>query len=148
MSRLLLLAAALLAGALLPIQAALNAKMGRAINSPVAGAFISFAVGSIALILYIFFTKQPFQLTTALKQSPWYAWFGGVLGTFYVAGSIILLPRLGVALTFSLVIVGQLLVALAMDHFGLLGVAVKSINLYRILGVAFLIAGVILIRKF
>ena len=139
---------ALFAGSLLPIQAALNSKMGKAINNPIAAAFISFAVGSIALFCYLVVTKQSFNLGIAYKEAPWYAWLGGVLGTFYVAGSIMILPRLGVALTFSLVIVGQLLIALIMDHYGLLGVAVKSINLYRILGVICLITGVILIRKF
>lgn len=148
MSRITFLAIALFAGALLPIQAALNSRMGKSINNPVGAAFISFAVGTIALCFLIFVSKQSFNFSMAYKQAPWYAWLGGLLGSFYVAASITILPRLGVALTFSLVIVGQLFIALLMDHFGLLGVAVKSINLYRVIGVIFLIAGVILIRKF
>lgn len=148
MGRIVFLAIALFAGALLPIQAALNSKMGKTINNPVAAAFISFVVGTIALFFYLLFTRQSFHFSMAYKQAPWYAWLGGLLGTFYVAGSVIIVPRLGVALTFSLVVVAQLLVALVMDHFGLFGVTIKAINFYRILGVLFLIAGVILIRKF
>lgn len=148
MNRIIFLMIALLAGALLPIQAALNAKMGKAINSPIAAAFISFAVGTIALSLYLLFTRQHFLFLNGYKQAPWYAWLAGLLGVLYVTSSIIALPRLGVALTFSLIIVGQLLIAIIIDHFGLLGVAVKSINLYRIIGVLFLILGVILIRRF
>jgi bacterial/archaeal transporter family-2 protein len=148
MTRILFLAFAFLAGALLPIQAALNSKMGKTINNPIAAAFISFVVGAIALFFYLFFTRQSFYFSIAYKQAPWYAWLGGLLGIFYVAGTIIILPRIGVALTFSLVVVGQLLIALIMDHFGLLGVEIKTINFYRILGVLFLITGVILIRKF
>ena len=148
MTRIMLLAVALFAGALLPIQGALNSKMGKSIDNPVLAAFISFLVGSIALCFYLLLTKQPFSFSVAYKQAPWYAWLGGLLGTFYVAGTIIILPRLGVALTFSLVVVGQLFIALIMDHFGLLGVEVKSINFYRILGVFFLITGVVLIRRF
>ena len=148
MSRIIFLAVALFVGALLPIQAALNSKMGKTINNPIAAAFISFVVGTIALCFYLLITKQSFYFQTAYKQAPWYAWLGGLLGTFYVAASIIILPRLGVALTFSLVIFGQLLIALIMDHFGVLGVEIRTINFYRILGVLFLIAGVVLIRRF
>ncbi|MEO6329845.1 MAG: DMT family transporter [Ginsengibacter sp.] len=148
MSRTIFLVVALLAGALLPIQAALNSKMGKSINNPIAAAFISFAVGTLALFFYLLITRQAFHFSTAYKQAPWYAWFAGILGTFYVVASIIILPRLGVALAFSLVVFGQLLISLLMDHFGLLGVEIRTINFYRILGVLFLIAGVILIRKF
>jgi transporter family-2 protein len=148
MSRTILLIVAFVVGALLPIQAALNSKMGKAINNSILAAFISFAVGTIALCIYLLITKQSFQFVTAYKQAPWYAWLGGLLGTLYVAASIMVLPRLGVALTFSVVIVGQLIISMFMDHFGLLGVEVKPINLYRILGVVFLITGVILVRRF
>ncbi len=148
MNRIIFLGITLFVGALLPIQAALNSKMGKATNNPIAAAFISFAVGTVALFLYLVITRQSLNFVAAYKHAPWYAWLGGLLGTFYVAASIMILPRLGVALTFSLVIVGQLLIALIMDHFGLLGIEIKPINLYRILGVLFLIAGVILIRRF
>lgn len=148
MTRIILLAVAFVVGALLPIQAALNSKMARTINNPIAAAFISFAVGTIVLCIYLMITRQSFHFETAYKQAPWYVWLGGMLGTLYVGASIIILPRLGVALTFSVVIVGQLIIALFMDHFGLLGVPVRTINLYRILGVIFLVAGVILIRRF
>ncbi len=148
MNRLIFIIAAFFAGALLPIQAALNSRMGKAVNNPIAAAFISFAVGTVALFVYIILSRQSFSLIVAQKQAPWFAWLGGLLGTFYVAASIMILPRLGVALTFSVVILGQLLISLLMDHFGLFGVEIKTINFYRILGILFLITGVILIRKF
>ncbi len=57
-------------------------------------------------------------------------------------------PKIGVALAFSLAIGGQMLVTLLIDHFGWLGVPEKPINLWRVLGAALITVGVILIRKF
>jgi len=71
-----------------------------------------------------------------------------VLGAIFVTATVLLLPRLGVAMTFSLVIAGQMLITLVIDHFGLLGVPVKEISLARVLGVVLIVAGTILIRKF
>lgn len=139
---------ALTAGAFLPVQAALNARMGKAVDNPIIAAFISFAVGTLTLSIYLLITRPSFSLPAAVKNAPSLAWIAGLLGTFYVAASILLLPRLGVALMFSLVVFGQMLITLVIDHYGLLGVAVKTINFYRVAGVALIIAGVMLIRKF
>ncbi len=61
---------------------------------------------------------------------------------------IILAPKLGTALTFSLIVLGQMSVSLVLDHFGLLGLPVKAMNIPRLVGVSSLILGVILIRRF
>ena len=52
------------------------------------------------------------------------------------------------AMTFGLVVAGQMLVSLAFDHFGLLGVEEKPVNIPRILGALLVAAGVVLIRRF
>ena len=65
-----------------------------------------------------------------------------------MTSTVVLVPRLGVALTFSLIIAGQMLVTLVIDHFGLLGVPVKEVTLARIGGILLITAGVVLIRKF
>ena len=82
------------------------------------------------------------------KNAPPTAWLGGVLGAFFVASTVILLPRLGVALTFGLVVAGQMLITLFYDHFGLLGLDVKPMSFGRVIGVLLVIGGVILIRRF
>lgn len=148
MNRALLLLMAVIAGALLPIQAAFNARMGKISGSPMIAAFVSFAVGTVILFLFLLFSRQQVQVSETVKNTPWYIWLAGLLGCIYVASSVLLLPRLGVALTFGLVIFGQLIVALIIDHYGLFGAIVKPVNLYRILGVILLISGVVLIRKF
>jgi transporter family-2 protein len=139
---------AVLAGMMMPTQAAVNNKLAGAVGSPILAAFISFFVGTIALFLYIAASGIPFGNLFSAKDASIVAWTGGLLGAFFVAATVTLVPRLGVALTFSLLIAGQMLVTLVIDHFGLLGVPVKEANLPRLLGVSFIMIGVILIRKF
>lgn len=147
--RIILLLLAVLAGAMLPIQASMNAKMAKVTDSPFLATIISFAVGTVALLLYTLATQPAvFGQVSSMRQAPIYVWLAGILGAFYVVTSVSVLPQLGVALTFSLVIAGQMLVTLLFDHFGLLDVPVKHINLPRILGILLIIGGVILIRKF
>ena len=135
-------------GAILPLQAAINGKLARTVNSPVVSAFVSFGIGTIALLLFLIATRQLQFHGANFQNTPWWIWTGGLLGTFFVAGIVVLLPKLGVALAFSLVLGGQMLAAIIFDHFGLLEVAVRQISPGKIIGVILLIAGVMLIRKY
>lgn len=147
-SRLLFISMALALGAILPMQAAINARLAKtADNNPVMAAFVSFAVGTIALMIYLVIAGQ-FNFRYVSGNSPWWIWTGGLLGTFFVAGIVILLPKLGVTLAFSLVIAGQMLAAIVFDQFGWMGLAVKEISAGKIAGAILLITGVFLIRKY
>jgi transporter family-2 protein len=147
-SRLLFIAMALALGAILPLQAAINARLAKtADNNAVMAAFVSFAVGTTVLMIFLIITGQ-FNLRFVSGASPWWIWTGGLLGTFFVAGIVVLLPKLGVALAFGLIIAGQMLTAILFDQFGWMGLAVKEISAGKIAGAILLIIGVILIRKF
>ena len=139
---------AILAGMMMPTQAAVNNRLAQPVESPILAAFISFAVGTVALFLYMLATGVPLGNLLSAKNAPLVAWSGGLLGAFFVAATVTLVPRLGVALTFSLIIGGQMLITLVIDHFGVLGVPVKSISLPRLLGVTLITVGVILIRRY
>jgi transporter family-2 protein len=147
-SQLLLILFAIIAGAVLPIQAGLNVQLGKSVHQPIFAAFASFLVGTLGLLVYLIILKFDFSSIAQTKTVSPVVWIAGILGAFYVAAVIILAPRLGVALTFVLVVAGQMAISLVVDHFGLLGLPVKQINWHRLLGVAFLMAGVLLIRKF
>ena len=138
---------ALALGAVLPIQAAINARLAKTAGSPIMSAFVSFAVGTIALMLVLLLSGQ-FKFGFVNSSSPWWIWTGGLLGIFFVAGIVVLLPRLGVVLSFSLVLAGQMFVAIVFDQFGWLGVAVREISPGKIVGSILLIIAVILIRKY
>ena len=139
---------AVLSGAVLPVQAALNAKMGKAVSDPVYAALISFVVGSLGLFFYCVAMKVDLSQISNATQVDWSVWTAGLLGAFYVAAVIILVPKIGAALTFGLVVTGQLGLSLVLDHFGLLGLPVHAINWQRIMGILCIIGGVLLIRNF
>jgi transporter family-2 protein len=129
------------------MQAAINSRLAKAAGSPIMSAFVSFAVGTIALMLFLIFSGQ-FRFEFVSSKSPWWIWTGGLLGTFFVAGIVYILPKLGVVLSFSLVLAGQMFIAILFDQFGWLGVAVKEISAGKIIGAVLLIIGVVLIRKY
>ena len=137
-----------MAGAVLPLQAGLNVQLGKSVHQPIFAAFASFFVGTIGLLIYLIVLKFDFSSISQTSSVSSVVWIAGILGAFYVAAVIILAPRLGVALTFVLVVAGQMTISLVFDHFGLLGLPVKHINWQRLLGVLLLVAGVLLIRKF
>ncbi|MBV6654997.1 MAG: DMT family transporter [Mameliella sp.] len=144
----LLLILAVLSGAVLPIQAALNAKVGKAVGDPVYAALISFVIGSVGLFIYSLATKVDLAQINQATSLHWSVWTAGLLGAFYVAAVIILVPKIGAALTFGLVVAGQLSLSLIMDHYGLMGLSVHAINWQRLVGILCIVGGVLLIRSY
>ena len=139
---------AFIAGALMPTQAATNNKMAAFVDSPVLAAFISFFVGTVALFVYVLATGTPLGNLASAKNAPPIAWVGGFMGAFFVTAAVTLVPRLGVAMTFSLIIAGQMMVTLVLDHFGFLGLEQRPVTIPRVLGILLITGGVILIRRF
>jgi len=147
MNKILWIILAFLSGAFLPIQAGLNAKLGKAGNSAVYASLMSFVVGAVALVLYITLTKQTVSWS-GIKEAPFYVWAGGLLGAFYVTVIILAFPQLGPGLTFGLVVAGQMVISVMLEHFNILVSQPQPVNLPRLLGVVMVVAGVIIIRKF
>ena len=139
---------ALVVGCLLPIQASINAKLGAFLKAPVMAALVNFIVGGFILFIVIIGTRTPNNILLAIKEAPAYAWVGGLMGSIYVTSIIFLVPRLGAALSFGLIIAGQMVFSLALDHFGLFGVPVQPVNWTRIMGILLIFAGILLIQKF
>ncbi len=139
---------AFLCGAVFPTQAALNSQMTKFVGHPVLAALLSFLTGLIGLFLYAVIAKLPLSSLAQAKNAPWYIWLAGLLGAFYISTVIVLIPRLGFALTFGLIVAGQMAISLLFDHYGILHTPIREISIGRIIGALLLVAGVILIRKF
>ncbi len=138
---------AFVSGAVLPLQAGLNTRLGRAAASPAYASLISFVVGTLAMLLYIAITRQSVSWQ-GLREAPLHSWLGGILGAFFVTAIILAFPRIGPALTFGLVVAGQMTIALMLDHFNVMVANPHPINIWRVLGVLMIVGGVVLIRKF
>lgn len=137
----------ILAGGATALQAPTNARLMTAVGSPVNAAFVSFAVGTAVLgLMAVLFQTRPDMV--AARSLPWYAWIGGLYGVVFVIAATWGVPRLGVALTITLMVAGQLLISLILDHFGAFGAPQQPVNLGRLAGVALVIGGVLMVRRF
>ena len=141
-----LLALPFLAGAVLPLQAGINGQLARQLSSVFAAALISFAVGSLALLLMTLSQREMPGLG-ALKALTWWHWSGGLLGAFFIATAAFAGPRIGALLFMVLVLAGQLGMALLLDHNGWAGFREAPITLGKAAGLALIIGGVWLIRR-
>ena len=137
---------ALIAGALMAVQAPTNAMLGKASGSPVVAAFISFLVGSLALGAIVAATSGRL-FAPGLRQVPWYAWAGGLYGAFFVGVAAYAAPRIGVGPLLTAAVAGQLAGAIILDHYGLLGMARHPVTLTRIGGILLVLAGAWLVRR-
>ena len=139
---------AFLIGILLPIQVGINLELARYINSPVLAAFISFLVGGFCLLIGAFAVKAPFPTWNQVVSLPCWTWTGGLIGATVVFGSIVAGPKIGALVLVSLLLAGQLVASILIDHYGWLGFSVQKIDFQRLLGVVLLAGGFLLIRKY
>ncbi len=135
-------------GAVLPVQAILNARLGKQTLGPLTGAFLSFLTGTIILFVLnaIINGSAMFNLRT-YATGPWYIWLGGTIGAIFVGYITWINQQQGIALTFALVVAGQISISLLIDHYGLFGSAVRTITLDKIIGAALIVGGIVLIKK-
>ncbi|MBC7901870.1 MAG: DMT family transporter [Gemmatimonadaceae bacterium] len=135
------------AGVAISIQAGINSQLRVSINHPVLAAFISFFVGTITLAIMLFFSKQVMPEISQYANIGWHKYIGGLLGVFVVIVALVSVREIGASNLAVLVIAGQLVTAVIMDQFGLLGLARSPITMQRAAGVCLLIAGVYLVNK-
>ena len=144
---LLLLLMAFVIGLVIPLQSAVNNSLRQTLGSgsPLA-ALVSFVVGTVALALTCVLTGQPFATLAGLPRIAWWEWLGGVLGAFFVFGSTLLAPLIGMAAMISLIVAGQVLSSLVFDRFGLLGLPVRDVTWIRVAGATLLLLGAVLVN--
>lgn len=138
---------AVIGGIAIATQAPINARLREIVVSPVMSALISFAIGTLALfVMHLSGFAGPASFDKILKM-PWWYWVGGLLGAFYVFAALSSVSKLGAATVVALVIVGQLVAALAIDTFGLFGMPVIPISWQRLFGIVLLVVGAYLMKQ-
>ncbi len=144
-----LIAAALAVGAgvSIVIQQGFNVQVRGALNSAAWAGVASYAVGLAAMLLLALALRDPLPATAMAARLPWWAWSGGLFGAIYIGLAIFLVPQLGANTFVVLLVAGQMMTSIVIDHFGLFGLAQRAIDLPRLLGVVFLIAGVVLVKR-
>jgi len=138
---------ALALGAGLATQVGVNASLRSALGHPVYAAIVNFTIGLGALVGFALAGRLGRPPAGAVARTSWWMYAGGLLGATYVLGVITLAPRLGAAVLIGLVVTGQLLTALLLDHFGALSFPVHPVSPVRAVGAVLLVAGVVLVRR-
>ena len=138
----------LAAGAMLPFQAGINAQLAEYLGSPLRAALVSFVVGVLVLLPVVAFFVRGLPSAERVSAAPWWVWLGGALGAFYVAGSITSAPKLGAVTLIGVILAGQALASLVVDHFGMVGFDEHPASVGRVAGLALIALGVLFVRLF
>ena len=136
----------LLTGIGIPILAALNGGLGARLGSPMAASMILFGVAFLIATTGALLTSSVGQVRFT-SDIPAQFYFGGLFVAFYVIAVTFIAPKFGVGNAIFFVLVGQLISAATIDHFGLFGAMRSAIDAKRVAGIALMIAGVYLARK-
>jgi bacterial/archaeal transporter family-2 protein len=140
----------LLAGAVLPVQGAINAQLRSDLDAPITVGAISFLIATlsmaIVLVAYMALTNAPKPRAPGVATLPWWGWLGGLCGATYVVSVFAFIPEIGVAPTVALTVAGQQAASVLVDRYGLLRLPRRSITARRLLGVGVLLTGVVLIQ--
>jgi transporter family-2 protein len=138
----------LAAGAMLPFQAGINSQLAAHLDSPLRASLVSFLVGAAVMIVVWLLFARGWVSTERMSEAPWWVWIGGALGAFYVTGSIVAAPRLGAVTLIAVILAGQALASLVVDHFGMVGFDAHPATPGRIVGLLLIACGVLLVRLF
>ena len=137
-----------LSGVGLPVQDALNAQLRGALKSPMLGALLSFVVGTVVLGVFVAFGVLGHGKLSELSKTHWWVWLGGgLLGAFAVTIGLIGIPKVSAGIVIAATVLGQLLSAVVIDHFGWFGVPRVPLNPWRIAGALGLFACVLMMQK-
>ncbi|WP_444897301.1 DMT family transporter [Microbulbifer sp. SSSA005] len=136
----------LIAGIGIPVMATLNSGLGIKLGSSALATTLLFLVGLVISAAYLLKTEG---LPSAVfsKDIAWYFYLGGILVAFYILSVTWVSPRYGVGNAVSFVLLGQLLAISVIDHFGLLGAQQTSLDTKRLIGLAMMVIGVLLVVK-
>ncbi len=136
-----------LVGASLALQVGMAATMKGHVGSPLAAALVNFAVGTVFLFIAVAFGRGSLSGLAQIGAAPWWAWCAGILGGLYITSSAAFGPALGGATFLALIVAGQMVAALALDHYGLMGFPGRPLDTLRAGGALLVIAGMFLLAR-
>ena len=141
-----LLLLAVIAGAVVPFQSAINANLGRGLGHPLWATLASLLVSILVLLPIMLAMRVPLPSVAFISKAPLWMWAGGAFGVCFISLALVLLPKLGASGFMALALAGQVVASLVLDHFGWFGLVQRQVSLPRVLGALLLIGGVALIQ--
>jgi transporter family-2 protein len=145
------IALALLAGAVLPVQGAVNALLKHDLSGATfAVGTISFVVATLAMaVAQIGAAALPGAAKPSLiglSSMPWWGWLGGFAGAAYVTTVFTAIPAIGAATTVGLTVAGQQVASVFVDNYGWFRLPQRPVSRMRLIGVTLLLVGVVVIK--
>ena len=141
---------ALLAGAVLPVQGAVNGLLRADIGAPITVGAVSFLVATLAMALAMLviaaFADLPKPNLSNVRGMPWWGWLGGFVGALYVTTMFTAIPVIGTAAAVGLTVAGQQVASVFVDRHGWFRLPVRPVSSVRLAGVAVLLVGVAIIK--
>lgn len=140
---------ALIAGAVLPVQGAINGLLRADLGAPFPVGAFSFAIATLSMLAVLLITRitgAPRPQLAGLASMPWWGWIGAACGATYVTTMFTAIPAIGAATTVGLTVAGQQVASLFVDRQGWFRLPKREISALRLSGVALLLAGVSIIK--
>ncbi|MDO5054616.1 MAG: DMT family transporter [Pasteurella oralis] len=135
---------ALAAGVALASQAAINSQLAKAMgDEPLIATFISFGTGALLLLVISAIKTDLLTQLATVTQHSWWKFIGGSLGVLVVFTTILLSPKMGITNMLFFIIVGQLITAMIIDHYGLINMPVREVNIFKLIGLAIVGIGLV-----
>lgn len=131
-------------GVVIAMQPSINARLAQHVGA-YESSLISFAVGTLALLLVVMFVGR--GSLRGIAGANWWELTGGLLGAFFVTLTIIVVPRLGTVAVMAAIITGQLATAVLLDQFGAFGLRQIPLTPLRLTGICLLVAGAAMVVR-
>lgn len=131
---------AAISGIAMALQGSINSALGKIIGL-LEATFIVHVVGTLVTVAALFLFQLGQGNLSRLPQAPWYTYLGGAIGVLIIYGVVASMPRVGVANATTAIIVGQVITAMVIDHFGFFGLEQIPFSWWKALGLALLAAG-------
>jgi transporter family-2 protein len=130
------------------VQAGANSQLKQSFEAPMPALLVNYLLGLGAVPAYALAARVSWPAIGKATDAPWWGWVGGLAGAAYGVAAILLASRLGSATLMALVVTGQLLCSVLLDHFGWVGFEVHPAGWGRIIGCLLMVASFALIARF
>jgi transporter family-2 protein len=129
------------------MQASMNAAFSKSTGSPAFTGLALFIIGLVTMVLYMLLSRTHVPDMGTIKSAPGFSFLGGVVVAIYVVMITIITPKLGVGSAIGLIVTGQIISAICIDHFGLFNAAIRTVSMTRIAGMLLMILGIYLVMR-
>jgi transporter family-2 protein len=138
---------AVVAGALSPVQQAINGRLGIVMSAPYSATFISFLTGAILLLFLVLITEHRIiESWDFIHVTPWWGFLGGIMGVGFVLATVIGVPIVGAGLMVTTALIGQVVGSILVQQFGWWRSMKISVKPLQLIGIMIMVVGVVFIK--